>query len=722
MITSSVVRGEKNGNSYRQRADHMPMLIGLPPIPLVSLPTLLLSSKLSVVCSCLCCSNRVFFAPYSLVFLIMTLVRFPGALKEFGGASPAFRLPIQTKASTTWLGEETPKREERAAAMELQIDGWTEGQVVLTKEEVYALNKEMTKQEGLDGDGKHMWHGTPTRLKLLTTENIGGILTLSSLRKQYSGAGAPGADETHPGKEQLVIICSAMPSGTALGEKYSLHDTKLGHSVTNGPEMDNEGLSDTDDPVEPTLLLSPSGFDAPQAMVPILASLSRQTRAPLQSTREEWFEEIKMDMAVFPRGDKMLQPVMLCIHEEELPDAGSFEHELIGGTGHWEGPPLYQYGEKPVLAYATDRELQHSTTKIWAEQLKAHCIAFTGLPNEVYDWMDDNRLLTIWLKGCRESADDMKTETWIMSQVTATWEAWKEKSSLLAQQTFHHPELVIRSKILWDHLVHTLEPNWHDKLILLGQNAQTIFQNSPQMAKFHETRMENMWYLAGLLNIKTSNWCKQFEINFLRQGLPSWLDRFARVDISASTSAADLAKLRIVTKTSHMENNTPSSAATTRSRPPIGDLVAQVFNDWFSAGVGSPLQLKHNDPDRNPPSWYDDERRKRADGLPGTAKTLFVSHHQTSEDGDSVKYVGSKRPPNPPSTPPRMKLPQRHQPTVQLAVASGLYLPFEQLTTQMQSYMTEPAMGTLIYGTVSYKATVVREGRHAQLRQLPIRR
>ncbi|GKY97508.1 hypothetical protein MPSEU_000709000 [Mayamaea pseudoterrestris] len=604
----------------------------------------------------------------------MTLVRFPGALKEFGGASPAFRLPIQTKASTTWLAKETPKKEERAAAMALQIDGWTEGQAVLTKEEVYALNKEMTMQEGLDGDGKHLWLGTPTRLKMLATENIGGILTLSSLRKQFSGAGEPEADGSTLGHEQLAIICSAMPSGTALGQKYILEDTKLGHLVTNGPEMEPEGLSDADDPFAPTLALSPSGFDAPPAVNPILASLSRQTRAPLQATREEWFEEIKMDMAIFPRGDKLLQPVMLCIHEDELPDEASFEHEMIGGRGHWQGPPTYQYGETPVSAYATEQELQESTTKIvpfgrcfflppnhgmpvglpfdpsvcaTAGQLKAHCVAFTGVPGEVYDWMDDNLLLTVWLKGCRESANEMKTETWLMSQATSTWDAWKQKTSLLAQQTFHHPELMIRSRILWDHLVHTLEPNWRDKLLLLGQNAQTIFRNSPLIAKFHEPRMENMWYLAGLLNIKTSNWCKQFEINFLHQGLPTWLDRFARVDISATTSAADLAKLRIVTKAAHMENNTPGSAATTRSRIPIGDLVAHVFNDRFGAGVGSPLQLKQSDPDRNPPSWYDDERKKRAEGQPGTAKTLFhaQSYHNSSGDGDSVEYVGSKRPP-----------------------------------------------------------------------------
>ncbi|GKY95037.1 hypothetical protein MPSEU_000468000 [Mayamaea pseudoterrestris] len=153
--------------------------------------------------------------------------------------------PIPCKASTMWLEEEMPKKEERAAAMAMQIDGWMEGHVVLTKEDVYTLNKEMTKEDGLTVDGKHLLLGTPTRLKLLTTEHWWHFDTLI-LTQAFLGAGASGANETHPGNEQLGIICSAMPLGTALGEKHSLDNTKLSHLVTNGPEMDIEGLSDTD--------------------------------------------------------------------------------------------------------------------------------------------------------------------------------------------------------------------------------------------------------------------------------------------------------------------------------------------------------------------------------------------------------------------------------------------------------------------------------------------
>ncbi|GKY95477.1 hypothetical protein MPSEU_000509300 [Mayamaea pseudoterrestris] len=490
----------------------------------------------------------------------------------------------------------------------------------------------MTMQEGVDGDGKQWWLGTPARLKQLTSENIGGFLTLSAMHKQYH---EESLEETTETGEQLVIICSAMPSSTLNGQKYIVGNSKLSLSDTDGHEMMEEGLLATEDPFVPVSHMEPSGFPAPQAVVPILACLSRMTRAEKEDTSDDWYAKIHSDIAVFPRGDKLLQPVLFVIHTDELPPDNSEEHEIIGGTGHWEGAPNYQHGEQPVLAYATDKDPAEAEAKFapygkcffvppnhgiplglaidptkcrTVDQFKHLCQEFTGLPGEAYEWMEGNHLLALWLKGCEQSPSEMQTEMWLMSQVTDTWNAWKESPSLLAQQTFLHPELMLRYRILWDHLLHTLEPAWRDKLLLLGQNAQTIFNNSPELSSFHEPRVENMWYLAGLLNIKTTTWIKNFELGFQRRGLPDWLESFARVDITATTTAADISKLRIVSKQSQMKDNTPGTEP--RRRRNIGELVAKVFQERFVATVGSPLQIKHSKQDNDPPTRTDGKEHR----------------------------------------------------------------------------------------------------------------
>ncbi|GKZ01566.1 hypothetical protein MPSEU_001107100 [Mayamaea pseudoterrestris] len=223
------------------------------------------------------------------------------ALKEFGGASPAFRLPIQTSASTTWLGEEMPKQEERAEAMAFQIDGWKEGQAVLTKEEVFALNKRMILARDQPND-KQLWLGTPDRLHQLNVEDIGGILTLSVFQSQYLGT-QPEQEDQLAAPEQTVIICSARPSGTKDGSKFLLHDN------SNQPNIgDTQQQSDN--------RYMPSGFAIPKAVNPILAIASCQTRATSDAKMEDWYNAIRADHILFPRGDELLQPVVLVFHSE----------------------------------------------------------------------------------------------------------------------------------------------------------------------------------------------------------------------------------------------------------------------------------------------------------------------------------------------------------------------------------------------------------------------
>ncbi|GKY98498.1 hypothetical protein MPSEU_000806900 [Mayamaea pseudoterrestris] len=314
---------------------------------------------------------------------------------------------------------------------------------------------------------------------------------------------------------------------------------------------------------------------------------------------------------------------------------------------------------------------------------KNYCVEFTGLPEAVYQWMDDNPLLDMWLNGC---------------YVADTWTAWKGLESQAAFDTFRHPELVLRSRLLWDHLLHTLDGHWPDKLQQLGSHAMTIFDQSPDIAPFHSTRMDDMWYLPGLLNIKTQSWIKNFEIAFQKTDLPAWLNEFVRVDIAATLSVEGLAQLKILSKHTQAKELTPAHNTHAARRPPPTALLSAMIRDRFQSEATSPPQVKqhasqqtettakHSTPDEEL-DWQRRDRKRKQSGGPSIATQLDYRKHGHWEDSDdSVEVTGVRKPPTHPATPPRVQQRQRNRVNTETLSTSGLHLPFEQIRTGITPY------------------------------------
>ncbi|GKY91105.1 hypothetical protein MPSEU_000083300 [Mayamaea pseudoterrestris] len=220
-------------------------------------------------------------------------------------------------------------------------------------------------------------------------------------------------------------------------------------------------------------------------------------------------------------------------------------------------------------------------------------------------------------------------------------------------------ELVMRSRLLWDHLEATIGQNWTTKLRQLGTHAMTIFDQSPDIASFHTYHMEDMWYMVGLLNIKTQTWVKNFEIQFQKKNLPSWLEDYARLDIQASLSAESLATMKIETKEHLAGNMTPSSAAKGRKRPPPEDLLSGIFKDRFHSTSASPFQAKTDS--RTPHESTSETFSVKK--LRYNAQTLWERRDQGDQDDDACIYAGSRPPPQQADRPatPRSTVPNSNK-------------------------------------------------------------
>ncbi|GKY97595.1 hypothetical protein MPSEU_000717900 [Mayamaea pseudoterrestris] len=624
------------------------------------------------------------------------------------GSPASFRLPIETKIKTTWLGANVPPKDERAAAMEFQIDGWATGNEVVTREQVLELHKRMSLSDEPAGGGQQLWLGTPARLRKLMQEDIGGILSLSTFQRQYHGNQQPDHEDPTAAAGQTVIVCSARPVGTKDGLKYS---------VQSEEEQLETPQEDGDAPLSVAPRYQPSGFPITPAINPVLATVARNSREDRTDTIDDWYTNIMEDMLIFPRGDKLLQPMVLLFHKDDAAPDDTPESTIIGGQGtlhaNMEEPMKYMHDEKAVLAYATNKELERDTTALapmgrcfflpknhgiplavgfdpatcnTGKAFMEHCMDFTGHPAEVYAWMDSNPLLDLWLQTCLHSPNEMEVETCFMSQVADTWTDWKSIDSKASFDTFHLPELVMRSRLLWDHLEATIGQNWTTKLRQLGTHAMTIFDQSPDIASFHTYHMEDMWYMVGLLNIKTQTWVKNFEIQFQKKNLPSWLEDYARLDIQASLSAESLATMKIETKEHLAGNMTPSSAAKGRKRPPPEDLLSGIFKDRFHSTSASPFQAKTDS--RTPHESTSETFSVKK--LRYNAQTLWERRDQGDQDDDACIYAGSRPPPQQadrPATPERYRPKQQQKQAARTQNLSGLFLPFEQDRTGMHRYL-----------------------------------
>ncbi|GKZ00905.1 hypothetical protein MPSEU_001042200 [Mayamaea pseudoterrestris] len=198
---------------------------------------------------------------------------------------------------------------------------------------------------------KQLWLGTPDRLHQLNVQDIGGIMTLSVFQSKYLGD-QPKPEDPLATHEQTVIICSARPAGTKDGSKFLLRS--------------DEHLADSDSNNSDTQRFKPSGFPIPKAVNPILAAASCQTRAPRNAKIDEWYKAISSDHILFPRGDEVMQPVVLVFHQDEAPPDDAMEACILGGKGTltatMQEPLLYPHGETALLAYATDSDLTPEST------------------------------------------------------------------------------------------------------------------------------------------------------------------------------------------------------------------------------------------------------------------------------------------------------------------------------------------------------------------------
>ncbi|GKY94656.1 hypothetical protein MPSEU_000431000 [Mayamaea pseudoterrestris] len=614
------------------------------------------------------------------------------------GSPASFRLPIETKIKTTWLGANVPPKDERAAAMEFQIDGWATGNEVVTREQVLELHKRMSLSDEPAGGGQQLWLGTPARLRKLTQEDIGGILSLSTFQRQYHGNQQPDHEDQTAAAGQTVIVCSERP--WAQRTDSSTVSSLRKKSWRRHRETRRR-----------TIECCAARYQ------PILATVARNSREDRTDTIDDWYTNIMEDMLIFPRGDKLLQPMVLLFHKDDAAPDDTPESTIIGGQGtlhaNMEEPMKYMHDEKAVLAYATNKELERDTTALalmgrcfflpknhgiplavgfdpatcnTGKAFMAHCMDFTGHPAEVYAWMDSNPLLDLWLQTCFHSPKEMEVETCFMSQVADTWTDWKSIDSKASFDTFHLPELVMRSRLLWDHLEATIGQNWTTKLRQLGTHAMTIFDQSPDIASFHTYHMEDMWYMVGLLNIKTQTWVKNFEIQFQKKNLPSWLEDYARLDIQASLSAESLATMKIETKEHLAGNMTPSSAAKGRKRPPPEDLLSGIFKDRFHSTSASPFQAKTDS--RTPHESTSETFSVKK--LRYNAQTLWERRDQGDQDDDACIYAGSRPPqqatdrPRPNGTVPNSNKNKRPERKICLQDRTGMhrYLQNEEDCTQ----------------------------------------
>jgi hypothetical protein len=339
----------------------------------------------------------------------MTFFRSPDILASMLGVKKDFKVPTTLPLKTTWFADgvdSTPLA--RKQAMKLQIGGGWDSELQgdhnwITKEKITKLALATRKSTTIDdGYGSMLWNNSADSLAAWDKHEIGAMLTLTALT---------GPD----GAEYVGLMASAFPSGTMDGVAYATSD--------GNPSPDNNNN------------LLPKNIPCPSHVIPVLASICRDSRESLSAGTDPlvWCNGLFSDTLVTLNGQKLTEPVLFLLGQAILPLEGTEELQLFGKLGGEDEPPSFTPGETPptmVKANAATKNMGKQTNYLLGsrafllpignhgiplgipfdpascingETFAEACQAFTGLPNEAYDWMRNNNQLDPFLWAVENS-------------------------------------------------------------------------------------------------------------------------------------------------------------------------------------------------------------------------------------------------------------------------------------------------------------------------------
>jgi hypothetical protein len=246
-----------------------------------------------------------------------------------------------------------------------------------------------------------------------------------------------------------------------------------------------------------------------------LASICRDSRESLSAGTDPlvWCNGLFSDTLVTLNGQKLTEPVLFLLGQAILPLEGTEELQLFGKLGGEDEPPSFTPGETPptmVKANAATKNMGKQTNYLLGSRAfllpignhgiplgipfdPAYCIhgetfadacqAFTGLPNEAYDWMRNNNQLDPFLWAVENSPQKMKVRMHFQGEIEDSWKTWKSTDSFDSRMTINQAESALNWKIHLDKWSHSGTKAMCDKWKAWIAHSMTVIKQSPDLAE-----------------------------------------------------------------------------------------------------------------------------------------------------------------------------------------------------------------------------------------------
>jgi hypothetical protein len=257
------------------------------------------------------------------------------------------------------------------------------------------------------------------------------------------------------------------------------------------------------------------------------------------------------------------------------------------------------------------------------------CQAFTGLPNEAYDWMRNNTLLDIFL-GAVKQQDQMKVPMHFVGEIEDSWKAWESKNSLDARMAINQPKSTLLWKLLSDNWMQCGSKVMTDKLKAWLLKGLTVCkQSSAALGEFHREHICNSNYLPAVCHPTIHGWQKKYLFQAIIQELPEELKVFNSVPVAHDESEASLALLHITIKGTDAAESPPKHNQANNGE----EAVPNNYLKWYFDAEDQPEK-------KTPLSRLTASGRKRPpSSSKPLAKKLFAEQPVKEKDDSSIEEV-----------------------------------------------------------------------------------
>ncbi|GKZ00546.1 hypothetical protein MPSEU_001007000 [Mayamaea pseudoterrestris] len=461
------------------------------------------------------------------------------------------------------------------------------------------------------------------------------------------------------GKVGPFLMAAAFPSGPLGDDSFILPkatgEAKASSSDSHSTNYHSTGSVPQDDSAPFAWL--PGNIVTHSIIKPVLLSIRRNTRAPMETDIGSWWDQCYNSMIFIPRGNKLTHPVSMVCSSTDIPEADSpFLRFFAGDETNIPYPTFEnQVVDPPVSVLATLAMENHAMCTqpqgfilptghcfplgipldvgkcATVAELKLHLADFTGYDVDTYNWLDSISTLPVWLRACNMEPIKMAIDSFFLFDVKETFLQLAAQDDHCAERTFLYLEITIRAKTVMDHVSNSFGSDkkaWTEKLPhFLSLSLQAV-NGTPLLSDYHRHHSLDCPVIFALCNPKTAGWRSKFHIPFLKSGIPTFLEAFKVLQLPGQRDNVP-DSLHIFSKDEHAGAKSPQSKDKATAPVDASAILNNLFGDQFKT-VSSPAHV-HQDPFKEPPKKRLHSSNHKADTVSSRSRGNDISIGTTIE-------------------------------------------------------------------------------------------